>query len=733
MIIKIIKKIFLLVILSLLFGNNNNNNKNIYNINGIVFAQLPELQGGGGVTSGLMGSSLSMGGPRSKKSSSITSPAIDSSLLSPIGGNLFPINNNNNNNNNNKNNNKATNGLLNNDLTTGGLISSPILASPSSEKSDLTSTTSTTSSTSSTSSSTSSTSSTSSSTISNSIIPSFTTTTTTTSISTIPLKTASPTISPEPINEIINDISDSSNSITPPQNTLLSRIPKTTILKKKSDPTPKPTINDINLINEDEEEDEEEGEQFSESESDFNTLPTQIMVCVGSICPNGACMDDSPNCVGQLNDITTRCPYDTPVRCPDGSCSQSLGLCQSSTLNCTLGICPNGQCAPCNQYDGCPIDIPFQCPTGVCSKFASQCQKCLNGHMKCFDGSCQSPCPYPPFYYKPITLSRNLINGKKDTKVTVNSYEQPLDYNSKHIKILDIYIESETIPSNTLLKIQPVADSSVELIKGEESWPDNYNYQLALLSPIINITASYNGTLLKNFKKKIRFEFNLINNPAFDINLMCFGFINETSGKWEKVSNVTIENSMMVGYTDHFTSFAMLTAYNGDPIIGTNYKGINSQNNNNNNDSPFTMKEKNIPRLMGIVFGCIGACLLIIIIGVCWHHSSKHGGLRHWLISRAASSSHIRSSSNSSSSSSGSSGSGSPKIGESGEIILNNSTSSVVSSTSLCSSSSTNNLVNSISSSNLNINNSTSININNNDYNNNNINNNNNSDELIKK
>lgn len=90
-----------------------------------------------------------------------------------------------------------------------------------------------------------------------------------------------------------------------------------------------------------------------------------------------------------------------------------------------------------------------------------------------------------------------------------------MDYNSKHIKILDIYIESETIPSNTLLKIQPVADSSVELIKGEESWPDNYNYQLALLSPIINITASYNGTLLKNFKKKIRFEFNLINNPAF--------------------------------------------------------------------------------------------------------------------------------------------------------------------------------------------------------------------------
>ncbi|KAK5578220.1 hypothetical protein RB653_003173 [Dictyostelium firmibasis] len=706
MIIKKIKEIILLVILSILFGNNNNNN--IYNKNGIVFAQFPTgfQGGGGGVTSGLMGSSLSMGGARIKKSSSITSPAIDSSLLSPIGGNIFPINN--------RINDKTTGGLLNQspiqDLTTGSLISSPFLASTSSSgKSDLA-----------VSSSPSPSSATSTS-------ISTTTTTTSPSPSSTPsllsqIVTESVSPSPEPINQVLIEKSDSS-SIAPPQNTLLSRIPKTTILKKKTIP-PQPTNNlNINLIS------EEDGE---DDDSEYNTLPTQIMVCVGSICPNGACMDDSPNCIGQLNDITTRCPYDTPVRCPDGSCSQSLGLCQTSTLNCTLGVCPNGQCAPCNQYDGCPIDIPFQCPTGVCSKYASQCQKCLNGHMKCFDGSCQSPCPYPPFYYKPITLSRNIIDGKKETKVTVNSYEQPLDYNSNHIKILDIYIESETLPSNTLLKVQSVPDSSVELVKGEQSWPNNYNYQLALLSPIINITASYNGTSLKHFSKKIRFEFNLINNPTFDINKICFGFINETSGRWEKVSNVTIENSMMVGYTDHFTSFAMLTSYNGDPIIGSNYKGLNSQN---DNDSPFAMKEKNIPRLMGIVFGCIGACLLIIIIGVCWHHSSKHGGLRHWLISRGSKPS--------------TPSHGSPKINESGEIILNNSTSSIISTTSICSSSSTNNLVNSISSNSLNINNSTSININNNDYNINNnnnnniennndcsnkvINNNHSSDELIKK
>ncbi|KYR02658.1 phosphatidylinositol 3-kinase 2 [Tieghemostelium lacteum] len=353
-------------------------------------------------------------------------------------------------------------------------------------------------------------------------------------------------------------------------------------------------------------------------------LPSDL-VCLGFQCPNGVCVLSSQFCNGQTNGIIQRCPYDNPVRCPDGSCNITSALCPPAEENCGDNIiCPNGKCGPCPEYDGCSVDIPFQCPNGICTNSISGCEVCSEGgHLKCFDGSCTSPCPYPPFYYKPITIHTTISQSQQSTLIPVNSYNSPLNYNTSLQRIVDIIIEPDTFPLDTSLYISGVSDSYTSQVNCDYYWPNDFQFQLLLLSPVINITAvARSGHHKTRFDKKIKFDFTLVRDiPKVTNQEVCLGFINEHTMQWECVPNLVeiIEEPgviRVVAYTDHFTSFALLTTYHSDRNSIWGEKG-----------------KRDIKMIVGVALGCVGAAVLIVFAGVVYHYSSKHGSLRNWLIS----------------------------------------------------------------------------------------------------
>ncbi|EFA77109.1 4-hydroxyphenylpyruvate dioxygenase [Heterostelium album PN500] len=356
--------------------------------------------------------------------------------------------------------------------------------------------------------------------------------------------------------------------------------------------------------------------------------------CSGAICPNGKCVTTATQCIKQLTGIIPRCSPEFPVRCLDGSCKTTLALCPKLTDElhlCNDEVCPDGKCGPCFDYDGCSLDQPFQCPNGVCVESVSECYQCKDGHLRCFDGSCVSPCPYPPFYFKPISIVTLLTERDVQTLIPVSTYSSPLNYTTEIKKLLDIYIEPTSFPENTTFSVSPVSDSYVNTINGEYNWPVNTSYQLFLLSPVINITATYKGIPQTNFEPKVKLVFELMTPPDFNISDICLGYIDVITNRWTCIpdSVESINGSTVTTYTDHFTSFALLTrvqydeSEGGAPVFGESGPII----------SHHTL-------MFSLIFGAIGLAVITIVVGVLLHYRSKHGGVRKWMVfSRTKSSS----------------------------------------------------------------------------------------------
>ncbi|EGG18482.1 phosphatidylinositol 3-kinase 2 [Cavenderia fasciculata] len=380
--------------------------------------------------------------------------------------------------------------------------------------------------------------------------------------------------------------------------------------------------------------------------------------CKGVFCPNGACVSSLAKCLLQSNGIISRCPMATPIRCPDGTCSHLLTLCLKPSVKCDE-MCPNGQCGPCPEYDGCPVASPIQCPNGICVANEDDCDQCLDGSLKCFDGSCSSPCPLPPFFYKPINVLTILKDITKILQVPVSTYNDPLNVSTDLRKILDVFIEPNTFSINTSFAINAVSDSYVSKIEStfeNSSEPSGSSSQTALhlLSPVYNITAtSSNGTAQTKFDKKVRLDFDLITslNESVIMNNVCLGFINVLTNKWECIPNSIqgIQDNKIVTYTDHFTSFALLLQYRDDssfntggdttsyvPIGTSGGSATSSSSSGKTSDPNSIFPNKNKPKLsplaIGLIVGCTVACLVIVLAGVVYHYSGKHNGLRNWIV-----------------------------------------------------------------------------------------------------
>ncbi|GAM24383.1 hypothetical protein SAMD00019534_075580 [Acytostelium subglobosum LB1] len=168
-------------------------------------------------------------------------------------------------------------------------------------------------------------------------------------------------------------------------------------------------------------------------------------------------------------------------------------------------------------------------------------------------------------------------------------------------------------------------------------------YPKYLLSPVINITATFQSTPQTQFEKPVRLLFNLLslNMLQVDVNNVCLGYIDVMDNQWKCIDGAvnSIVNGQVTTFTNHFTSFALLTKYSDDSSssqVGT----------------PRIFSTSNLPLMYGLIFGFVGLVLMVVVIGTLLHFRSKYGSVKRWLVASRLSQGNLRSSKGSSSESS---------------------------------------------------------------------------------
>ncbi|KAF2076090.1 hypothetical protein CYY_002604 [Polysphondylium violaceum] len=340
----------------------------------------------------------------------------------------------------------------------------------------------------------------------------------------------------------------------------------------------------------------------------LNVLQTKL-------CTNDKCLTTI------TNTLKTVCENPKPYFCNGACISKDESCTISKPTNCT-DVCEDGTCAPCKDYNGCPISSPILCLDGKCSVSISNCLMCDNGLPKCYDHSCQNPCPFLPSLFKPINIFTTYLETTQSsyisvtTSVSIDSQNSSLNKtnntssDSRESKtVWGIIIPPSTFQNNTEFYIGAVADSVVGRVKNGV-----LNNQL-LLSSVVNITAVHQNQLVKkNFNSKVRLEFHILSSLSIDQSEMCLAYIDEDEMIWKCVDDkITISENRIIGFTDHFTSFAILTNYNTD----------------SDSQSTFNVNKKQI--IIGSVVGCFGLTLIIVATIIIYQKSKKHQGFKKWL------------------------------------------------------------------------------------------------------
>eukprot|EP01132_Coremiostelium_polycephalum_P003594 gene3594-4476_t len=371
-----------------------------------------------------------------------------------------------------------------------------------------------------------------------------------------------------------------------------------------------------------------------------NPLECKSMVpeCLFSnCCWDGSIMSDLTNCP-----ILPRCLPPFTYRCPDGSCTMGPNLCRPTSDNpeCRpLSMCPDGvSCPPCI-YDGCPLNRPVQCSDGSCMSNQSLCD--IGPHYML------------PIYTKPL-LTQLTIPFGTDNKLNV------LNSQGDIIANIDIFIPNigdlttglssgvgsgilsglssttsttPNLPQHpinvTQLSVKPVPDS---YLRGVQFQNPKSSLEKNIFSPVLDITMAglAPNSIFPGYLVNITFKVNLTqtidpvtNKTLKDIlHRLCLGFINTTINTWEcvDVGNFPkhmsglfpIGDDMVMGYTNHFTSFAILLRSNPD-----------SHGKHNSGDG---VVSKTI--IIATVFGAIGAVSLICLISAFYISYKKHGNIR---------------------------------------------------------------------------------------------------------
>eukprot|EP01113_Clastostelium_recurvatum_P030255 TRINITY_DN3667_c0_g1_i1.p1 TRINITY_DN3667_c0_g1~~TRINITY_DN3667_c0_g1_i1.p1 ORF type:complete len:1654 (-),score=213.25 TRINITY_DN3667_c0_g1_i1:46-5007(-) len=337
--------------------------------------------------------------------------------------------------------------------------------------------------------------------------------------------------------------------------------------------------------------------------------------CAGrpSLCSVG--LDASLFCWDGSNNtkcpVLPRCPVGYEQRCADGTCLPATSICPQSP-NCLIANrtrCADGICrSSCPSFDGCGLDRPFHCSDGRCVKTWDRCSAqpagpaaCPAGQCKCPNsGQCRASCALciisPLAQQKPVPMK--VLLNLNDTLMTVTVPGQQTENNST----TNNYLCNVTIPYGAInaavggfvsafVYIEPLPDSSLYSFlppppinsssTSDDSDDDDDDYDLSYLrSSVVNITASLEDyesstvTAVTNFSLPIGIMLRIHKEDVPLLSGFCLAYVadddhphlNSSSRRWECVDgNLTLvgsaEEGVVIGYTTHFTSYAIIVNY----------------------------------------------------------------------------------------------------------------------------------------------------------------------------
>ncbi|GAM28890.1 hypothetical protein SAMD00019534_120660 [Acytostelium subglobosum LB1] len=353
--------------------------------------------------------------------------------------------------------------------------------------------------------------------------------------------------------------------------------------------------------------------------SQTSSSPSYQFICDGSMIVLRF-INCSSNSKGECPMANGTCPLDRPVQCLDDTCVTSiydclaLPPCPSLSQRCADGKCVTAteQCSNVTsvaaKFFGCPIGY-FQCPSGHCQRNVSDC--CVN----CLTIATNT---YPMQTTSPFDSSKDVIIPILSKDFTLGSSANIYGYVSLPLKFTNT-------PMLDYISINALDDSYLDTINGTDLWGPNQNYRDHIHTMVYNVTLGNIPNPL--FDTPVQFKFKSSGTLlGLNFTITKLAFINVTSNRWQAMDSIVLceeDNTLICASTNHFTSFAVLTDYNG----GDGKTGGESANAQSGALSRTTLIVVTTSVVGGIVaVSAVGAFLFAKV--------TKHGSLKYWWASK---------------------------------------------------------------------------------------------------
>jgi len=223
-----------------------------------------------------------------------------------------------------------------------------------------------------------------------------------------------------------------------------------------------------------------------------------------------------------------------------------------------MSRCPDGSCAnntnECFKYDGCPPQSPIQCPTGSCVSNITDCFCKQTTKFKCFNGTCAnqfSDCEPPPSSKKPLPFSETL-NTTQPQIIEIASSDQSI--------LCTLTIPSGTFETPELISISIDSMTDSEL---RSTFFDSGKPEVISSVIVINVPPE----VPQPFAHDIDISCFISLPKNANSSSICLAFVKQNNQgsyeneEWNCSSSAASNSSngvLLVGKTNHFTSYAML-------------------------------------------------------------------------------------------------------------------------------------------------------------------------------
>ncbi|KAF2069163.1 hypothetical protein CYY_009514 [Polysphondylium violaceum] len=355
---------------------------------------------------------------------------------------------------------------------------------------------------------------------------------------------------------------------------------------------------------------------------------------IDGICWDGTCSQVYPTCPP-----FPECGVTTPKRC--------AGYCVAANAQCDDNACVT-RCADgcynyvrsCDQFNGCGLD-EIECPDRSCVSDVTQCpptppagcgtdcwipqsKKVLTSVTNAFVSSYSL---IPSWYYDPLTL---LGQPSVQAEIPSASFTPAIP----------------TVPYS-LVKIRNIPDSVVRGL----SLPTvaGFSYYTDVHSSVFSITLDNQASTTFTDKVKLLFP-----KPSYitatNIDDYCLGYIKTVGSTqtWECTPDpLTISvDGLIVGKTDHFTNFGVLTKYRPTSTSTsatsstTNFQSFTTTSQQTTYygdeiDNP-PKQSSNTNRIVIIAASIAGGVIAVVIVAAIYvNFKQKHVSLRRWSVRRS--------------------------------------------------------------------------------------------------